>query len=61
MAPENQAPPLSSAESERIPPGDLNFPLSQISSLPSHRRPGLNDFDFPHLRRTKKSILKLQP
>lgn len=59
MAPQNQKPPL--VESERIPPGDLNFPLSQISSLPSHRRPRLNDFDFPHLRVTKKSLFKLQP
>lgn len=34
--------------------------LSSVFSA-SHRRPQLDDFDFPHLRMAKKSIFKLQP
>lgn len=36
------------------------FSSFQIFSA-SHRRPQLDDFDFPHLRMAKKSIFKLQP
>lgn len=47
-----------SVESETIPPGDLNFPLSQILNYSSHRRPRLSDFDFPHLWVAKKNHLQ---